>query len=126
MVSSPPWARPFEMIIILISLGTGFRMAYLRHLQGIAQHYFSQIYPLCVAVVLLHSISVSAEETTSDKEKEGLGFFSLPMEIDMDSGATNGDATIYRLMPLYSYPSRKNWKVIHMNLITIADAPGRD
>jgi hypothetical protein len=99
-------------------------MAYSQSLQGLAQHYFSQVFCSGVAAILLFSASILAEVTTSDTEQKGVGVFSLPMEIDMDSGASNGDATIYRLMPLYSLPSRKTWKVVNLDLITIADAPG--
>ena len=99
-------------------------MVYLQLLQGLAQYYFSLVFRLGLAAMLLYSASISAEITTSNTEEKGRGFFALPMEIDMDSGATNGDATIYRLMPLYSLLSRKNWEIIHLNLINIADAPG--
>ena len=52
------------------------------------------------------------------------GFFALPLELDFDSGAANGDATILRILPLYTFPVRDRWKVINLNVITLADAPG--
>ena len=46
------------------------------------------------------------------------------MELDADFGAENGDATILRLMPLYGRPSKDNWKIVHLDLLTFADTPG--
>ena len=51
-------------------------------------------------------------------------FFALPLEIDADSGASNGDATIMRIMPLYSFPLSKQWKLVNLDLVTVADTPG--
>lgn len=65
-----------------------------------------------------------ADEAESDTQSGTGRFFALPMEIDGDSGAANGDAIMLRIMPLYSLPTRKDWKIINLNLITIADAPG--
>jgi hypothetical protein len=51
------------------------------------------------------------------------GFFALPVELDVDRGAANGDAGILRLSPLYTFPVFENWKLVHMTIITMADAP---
>lgn len=51
-------------------------------------------------------------------------FFALPLEIDADYGAANGEATIVRIMPLYGRPSKNSWRIVHLDLLTIADAPG--
>ena len=37
--------------------------------------------------------------------------------------AANGDAGILRLSPLYTFPVFENCKLVHMTIITMADAP---
>ena len=63
-----------------------------------------------------------------DGERTGLlappRSFSLPMEIERDFGASNGDATIIRLMPLYSLPLGEAWRLVNLEMITLADVPG--
>ncbi len=74
--------------------------------------------------LLPHSTAIMAQETADDS-LEGTGsFFALPIELDVDSGAANGDASILRIMPLYGFPAFKTWKLINVDLVTIADAPG--
>jgi len=51
-------------------------------------------------------------------------FFSLPMELEADSGADNGDALVYRAMPLYSFSINEDWRLVNLDLVTLADAPG--
>jgi len=64
-------------------------------------------------------------ETETAKPIGNVGnFFALPMELDLDSGAENGDATILRIMPLYGFPTFERWKLLHLDIITLADAPG--
>jgi hypothetical protein len=65
-----------------------------------------------------------AQEAENDSQEQTGSFFALPVELEVDSGAANGDATILRIMPLYGFPSFKNWKIINLDLVTIADAPG--
>ena len=50
--------------------------------------------------------------------------FALPMEIEHDFGATNGDATIFRFLPLWSVPLSESWRLINLELVTLADVPG--
>ncbi len=50
-------------------------------------------------------------------------FFALPAELDFDSGAANGNANILRIMPLYTFPVFERWKLVHLDIITLADAP---
>jgi hypothetical protein len=76
---------------------------------------------LCAAAGLFFS-EVSAESI--DSQSKPTTFFALPMEVDADYGATNGDATITRIMPLYGYLSTDNWKIMHLDMLTIANAPG--
>ena len=57
-------------------------------------------------------------------ETAGKIYFALPMEIETDFGAANGNAARLRLMPLYSYPRNEQWQLIHLDQILLADAPG--
>lgn len=50
--------------------------------------------------------------------------FVLPIEIDSDFGADNGNAVITRAIPVNSLLVREDWKLINLAMITIADAPG--
>lgn len=76
------------------------------------------------ATVVLHASDLLAEELDSASQSSADSFFALPVELEVDSGAANGDATFLRISPLYGSPSTNNWKVIHLNLLTLADAPG--
>ena len=78
---------------------------------------------LLAAVICVSPLSVHAQDTESEA-KSFDSFFALPIEIDADNGATNGDATIFRLMPLYGRHSKDNWKIVHLDLLTFADTPG--
>jgi hypothetical protein len=78
-------------------------------------------------VLLLICASVIAEEGHSTVVKDAAGsgrFFALPVELDLDSGASNGDASILRIAPLYGKPSSREWTFVHVDLIVLADAPG--
>lgn len=69
--------------------------------------------------------SAAIAETEAEKQNDDIrGFFALPVELDLDSGAANGDATILRIMPLYTFPVFDRWKLIHLDIFTLADAPG--
>jgi len=81
-------------------------------------------FSLLAVTAVFHSSDLPAEESESDPSSATDRFFALPLELDFDSGATNGDASVLRIMPLYGRPSKDNWKVVHLNLFTIADAPG--
>ena len=79
---------------------------------------------LLAAIVVLCASDLVAEESGSASQSAPDSFFALPVELEVDSGAANGDATFLRMSPLWGSPSTSNWKVIHLNLLTIADAPG--
>ena len=84
----------------------------------------SYAFTILVTSLMLSSPEISADELESDSKDDKNRFFALPMELDADYGAGNGDATILRIMPLYGRPSKDNWKIVHMNLLVLADAPG--
>lgn len=50
--------------------------------------------------------------------------FVLPLELDSDHGAANGDALIFRALPLYSFSLNPAWRLVNLDLVTLADAPG--
>ena len=78
---------------------------------------------LCTALLLRADFSIAEEDSSSNDGMPGI-VFALPVEIDADNGAANGDATIIRFLPLYTLPRMDHWKLIHLNLITLADTPG--
>ena len=51
-------------------------------------------------------------------------YLVLPMEMDTDRGADNGDATLLRVMPAYSWKINEDWQVVNLDLILLANAPG--
>ena len=76
----------------------------------------------CLAF-LGHGELTHAQSDTSKPARDVRGFFALPMELDFDSGAANGDANILRIMPLFTFPVFERWKLINLAIITLADAP---
>jgi hypothetical protein len=79
---------------------------------------------LFAALILMYSAQPWGQEAADDALKEVPNFFALPIELEFDSGAQNGDASILRIMPLYSFPSFNKWKLVNLDLLTLADAPG--
>jgi len=64
---------------------------------------------------------VCAQESSNDPPRSD---FALPIEIDFDHGAQNGDAIISRYIPLLSFPLGTDWQLINLTLVVVADAPG--
>ena len=79
---------------------------------------------LLAALFLCATSGYAAEDGVDKKVRDAKRFFALPVELDFDSGADNGDASILRFAPLYGSPSKTEWKFTHINLVTFADAPG--
>jgi hypothetical protein len=82
--------------------------------------------PLLRAVLcalLSCSAALCAQAVTAEELKDR-AFFALPMELDLDSGADNGDAAILRLTPLYKIPLTQNWSLVNLEMLVLADAPG--
>jgi hypothetical protein len=79
---------------------------------------------VCAASIALQGSDIRADELDSSSQTAEGRFFALPLELAADSGASNGDATIFRIAPLYGLGSLNKFKIIHIDLITIADAPG--
>jgi hypothetical protein len=51
-------------------------------------------------------------------------FFSLPVELERDFGASNGNATFLRFLPLYSFRLNDGLRLVNLDLVIVADAPG--
>ncbi len=76
-------------------------------------------------VLLLAQVQPAAGQTNSaERLRQARGFFALPLELDFDSGAKNGNANILRIMPVYTFPVFEQWKLVNLSIITMADAPG--
>ena len=75
-----------------------------------------------LAIMVLWSEACLSANTSSQANSEEL--FVLPVETDLDSGAANGNAIITRLLPVNSIPLNRNWRLINVATIVIADAPG--
>ncbi|MDH3732450.1 MAG: hypothetical protein OEU54_02910 [Gemmatimonadota bacterium] len=50
--------------------------------------------------------------------------FALPIEVEHDYGAFNGEATIIRFLPVYTIPISSRWRLANLDLVTLADARG--
>jgi hypothetical protein len=74
---------------------------------------------LLLGLLLPIGVMVGAEEAQPPRR-----VFTLPIEMDVDHGAANGDAVILRLMPLASFPMGERWRLINLTLAMVADAPG--
>lgn len=48
----------------------------------------------------------------------------MPVEIDFDFGASNGNAVINRYLPLFAVPLGSGWQYQNLTLAVIANAPG--
>jgi len=77
---------------------------------------------IAIACSLLAAGTV-ANAQTAEGIDNSRRYFALPLELDFDSGAANGDATILRLQALYTFPVRPDWKLVHLTILTLADAP---
>lgn len=79
---------------------------------------------LIVLVLLAVGQAASAQGGSAERLGQARGFFALPVELDIDTGAANGDASILRIQPVYTFPVFHSWKVVNLTIITMADAPG--
>ena len=84
--------------------------------------------PLVLSAILLMLFTqvqtAAAQSGSAERLGEARGFFALPVELDLDRGAENGDASILRMMPLYTFPVFDTWKLVNLTIFSLADAPG--
>ena len=79
---------------------------------------------VAMLALLGQSQAVLAETESASSENDERGFFALPVELDLDSCAANGDAAILRIMPVYTILVFERWRLVNLSILTLADAPG--
>jgi hypothetical protein len=72
----------------------------------------------CCLLCLVFTAQASGDGLLSTEN-----FYALPIELEFDSGATNGDATFLKFTPLYKLSLSESWSLINLNLLLLADAP---
>jgi hypothetical protein len=77
-----------------------------------------------LAAFLAQSPLAIGQSDSAQPFREARGFFALPVELDLDRGAANGNAAIMRIMPLYKFPLGENMELVNLTILTFADAPG--
>jgi hypothetical protein len=77
-----------------------------------------------LAALLAVAVPVTAQEQAPGGLRAPSRSFALPMEIEHDFGAANGEATIFRFLPLWSVSLSESWRLVNLELVTLADAPG--
>jgi hypothetical protein len=73
--------------------------------------------PLLILLLLLAAVDGAADE-------DSRVVFVLPIEVDADFGAANGNAVINRYLPLLGVPLGSRWGLINLTMAYVADAPG--
>jgi hypothetical protein len=71
-----------------------------------------------------HVQPAAAEAPASQSLRDARRFFALPVELDLDRGAANGNAAIMRIQPLYKFPLGQRMELANLTILTLADAPG--
>ena len=74
-----------------------------------------------MAAVLVIVVCMSFSPVAAQEQEQS--HFALPFEFEGDYGAPNGNALLLRFMPLWRVPVKENWSLLHLDLITLADAP---
>lgn len=98
---------------------TGSRAVVSRLILALVKNLPAQIGGVLLFLCAAWVAPVAAQESPPDTR-----FFSMPLELDFDSGADNGDAAFLKFAPLYSTPLSDDWSLININLIMLIDAPG--
>jgi hypothetical protein len=75
-----------------------------------------------VCALCFSSAALKAQDNEKNGQNEAV--FTLPMEVDFDGGADNGDATFLKLQPLFQVPLTEEWSLLSLNILMLADAPG--
>lgn len=75
-----------------------------------------------VCALCFGNAALNAQNGQNEEQNERV--FTLPMELDFDGGAANGDATILKLLPLFQVPINDEWNLLNINIVVLADAPG--
>ncbi len=75
-----------------------------------------------VCLLCFVAAATANAQTVGELRKKGK-FFALPIELDVDRGAANGDAGILRIQPVFTLPINDDWKLVNLSIVTLADAP---
>jgi hypothetical protein len=78
---------------------------------------------IVLTVLLAQAQTPGAQEKPAERLSQARGFFALPVELDVDRGAANGNAAILRIPALYSFPLGDDWNLVNLTILTLADAP---
>ena len=71
---------------------------------------------------MMFGLPALASTTLTESSSEKL--FALPVEMDFDFGAENGNAIIARLIPVHSIPLQDDWRLLNTGILVLANAPG--
>jgi hypothetical protein len=93
-------------------------------IQGLPMIRFIGACTASLAIIAICASVASAEEKSVETLRDIPAFFALPVELDVDRGAANGNAAILRIQPLYKFPLGKNMELANLTILTFADAPG--
>ena len=79
---------------------------------------------LAVWIIAAGATPTLAQEQPSEGLRAPPRSFALPMEVEHDFGADNGEATIIRFLPLWSVPLSEAWRLVNLDLVVLGEAPG--
>ena len=96
----------------------------LTYLRTVVSRLISAVVHAPIGGVILFSCAAFVAPVGAGESPPDTRFFSMPLELDFDSGADNGDAAFLKFAPLYSTPLNDDWSLININLIMLIDAPG--
>lgn len=89
----------------------------------LAAEFVRRIPPILLTLLAI-PVPSPAQETASGGLRAPPRSFAIPMEFEHDFGAANGEATILRLLPVWSLPLSETLRLVNLDLVTLADAPG--
>lgn len=78
---------------------------------------------VCIALCCIGQPAL-AQSGPVGELRDSRSFFALPVELDIDRGAANGNAAILRIAPVYSFSLSEDWKLVNLTILSLADAPG--
>lgn len=112
-----------ETILISNSVREGVWTCFIdwfRHVQKLK----SKVMPLVrVTMTVVFALLACTSVLPAHAQEQEQDNFALPFEFEGDYGAPNGNALLLRFMPLWRSTVRENWSLVHLDLVTLADAP---
>jgi hypothetical protein len=77
----------------------------------------------CCVLATVVAFGAGGTAATVGAQENERSYFTVPFEFEGDYGAANGNALFMRIMPLWQNPVREKWRLTHLDLITLAQAP---